>query len=833
MTILRYSRCINFVRKEQNTYFAYLGSRRDVSYDTLAGIPWMSHSRITNVFERVSNEGPYDKITWEKLSERAIKICKSFSVKEIGRILYACSKVKYRNIKIIYKFTEKIKKKEIEKVDFLACAHICHALNSLNYMDKNLYESLLSRILKLQISDNSFSVIITLNAYAKHCNDDYFRELAFDLLIFSLKHFDIYKKSCSPQGLSMLLNSFSQVVKPSPSFLKKEDDEMEKICIDRRKREFEKNSIFRQCGNIINISHENSSSDGTWRDSTTGKNYQGGMSDEFLKVEPKRSNEQYCIKLIDRKRKKEEDEEREIESSISSYIYNESEMMEMEKSMMNRRRKDVQEDTSYEEDAMRNAEKPFEDIIDRRKSRKILREYFLTLLLQITKCIEKMNTQSLSLIINACCRIPFDVPEEFLKIISEEIDRKIPYATIRHLSLIVNGFVKLNIRNEIYMSNIFNEIEKKLHSCDEQQLHFILNSMVKLNYRNDNLLHKLSAKFMLKIRKMNISTMCNVMYNYAKLNIFNGDMFQLYQMYFKKIIHTGELHHLALSSYVFAKYHVINSITHFILNKTEDILKKEKIIMTIQIMKDILILVNSFSQLDIYSDVLAYHLFYIINVNKEKLKWNDTDNNLHEGSDILYQVESLQKMETNTYILNADMMAKMLYSKWERTKSSASEVTASEVTASEVTASEVTASEVTASEVTASEVTASEVTASEVTASEVTASEVTASEVTASEVIASEVTASEVTASEVTASEVIASEVTASEVTASKVTVATERERKKKGTSFKNGDNAAVLRMEGCDELYMCLMLPPLDSSSSRFFIQVFFLHSITLFKYG
>ncbi|SBT33824.1 conserved Plasmodium protein, unknown function [Plasmodium ovale wallikeri] len=713
MRILRYSRCINFVRKEQSTYFAYLGSRRDVSYDTLAGIPWMSHSRITNIFERVSNEGPYDKITWEKLSERAIKICNSFSVKEIGRILYACSKVKYRNIKIIYKFTEKIKKKEIEKVDFLACAHICHALNSLNYIDKNLYELLLSRILKLQISDNSFSVILTLNAYAKHCNDDCFRELAFDLLIFSLKHFDIYKKSCSPQGLSMLLNSFSQVVKPSPSFLKKEDDKMEKICIDRRKREFQKNSIFRQSGNIINISHENSSSDGTWRDSTTGKDYQGGMCDAFLTVEPQNSNEQYRIKPIERKRKKEEgedgeedveegedgekdveegeeegedveegeneDEEREIESSISSYIYNESEMMEMEKSTMSRRRKDVQEDTCYAEDAMSNVEKSFEDIIDRRR-----------------------------------------IPEEFLKIISEQIDRKITYATIRHLSLIVNGFVKLKIRNEIYMSNIFNEIGKKVHSCDEQQLYFILNSMVKLNYRNDNLLIKLSTKFMLKIRQMNISTMCNIMYNYAKLNIYNGDMFQLYQIYFKKIIHTGELHHFALSSYVFAKYHVINNITHLILNKTEDILKKKKkkILMTIQIMKDILILVNSFSQLDLYSDVLAYHLFYIINVNKEKINWNDTDN-LHEGNDILHQVECLQKMETNAHILNADMLAKMV----DRNIYLSSRALALEVVASEVVASEVVASEVPAREVPAREVPAREVPASEVPSSEVTVAE--------------------------------------------------------------------------------------------------------------
>ncbi|CRG96702.1 conserved Plasmodium protein, unknown function [Plasmodium gallinaceum] len=662
MLIFKYKVTKLFDRR-LNNISVFIIKKKNVSYDTLAGIPWMSHSRITKIFERVSDEGPFDKITWEKLSERANKIYNSFDIKEIGRILYAYSKVKYRDAKIIYKLTEKIKNKEIHKIDLLGCAHICHALNNLNYFDRKLFELIFSKIMKLEINNNSFPVIITLNAYTKHCNDYLFREMSLKLLIYFLENFHKYKNSCSPQGLAMLLNSFSQVVKPSPDFLKNQNEQLKKICIDENKKlDY---TFFRKKGNIINIIHENKKNNSENNieqcllDNSENKNYENDIDNKH--------NELYQDEInvrIFAERNKDKNDENNFNDYINNHIYNESKIIENDTEEKSDKflGKSIGENFKNildVENVKKNAEtikddilkglnivKEYDEEIIIKNNKELLNKFFLMLLLQITKNIKKMNTQSLSLVINSCSRISFEVPDEFLKIINEETNAKIQFATIRHLSLIINGYIKLNIKNPVFLSNIFTEIEKKVLSCDEQQLSFILSSMVKLNNKNENLIKNLNTKFILNIRKMNISTLCNILYYYTKLNICNEDIFNLYQIYLKKLIDTANLHHLSLSSYIFSKNKINNEIIFLILNKAVEILNN-KITYNEKTVKDILILINSFSELDIYSEMLAKHLYYIIYINETKI----------DDSDKKYKLE---KLINNIKWLNEETQNKII-----------------------------------------------------------------------------------------------------------------------------------------------------------------------------
>ncbi|CRG99364.1 conserved Plasmodium protein, unknown function [Plasmodium relictum] len=660
---------LKLIDKKVNNILVFSIDKRDVSYDTLAGIPWMSHSRITKIFERVSDEGPFDKITWERLSERTSKICNSFDIKEIGRILYSYSKVKYRDAKIIYKLTEKIKNEEIHKIDLLGCAHICHALNNLNYFDKRLFELIFSKVMKLEINNNSFPVIITLNAYTKHCNDYLFREMAMQLLIFFLKNFDKYKSSCSPQGLTMLLNSFSQVIKPSPDFLKNQNEQLKKICIDENKKL--DNSFFRKKGNIINIIHEN-------KKNINESNLEKYMCDNSGEEENYKNDVNNHIEIekknktnvsIFSERKKGKIDENKFDDDINNHIYNESKIIENDteesndkflKKSIDENFKIIPEDIekkkknteANKDDILKslNIVKEYDEEIIIKNNKELLNKFFLMLLLQITKNIGKMNTQSLSLIINSCSRISFEIPSEFLKIINEEANKKIQFATIRHLSLIIDGYIKLNIKNPIFLSNILKEIEKKVLSCDEQQLCFILSSMVKLNNKNENLIKNLNAKFILNIRKMNISTLCNILYYYTKLKVFNEDIFNLYQIYLKKLIDKASLHHLSLSSYVFSKNKINNEIVSLILNKAVEILKN-KITYNEKTVKDILILINSFSELNIYSEMLAKHLYFIIHINEMKI---DDSNRKCKLEKFISSINWLNE-ETHNKIINKNI----------------------------------------------------------------------------------------------------------------------------------------------------------------------------------
>ncbi|GAW80217.1 hypothetical protein, conserved [Plasmodium gonderi] len=766
MTIVpTYRSLIKLIKKEQHVLSSYLIRKRNVSYDTLAGIPWMSHSRITKTFERVSNEGPYDKITWEKLSERANKICDSFDIKEIGRILYAYSKVKYRDVKIIYKFIERIKNQDIKNMDLLGCAHICHSLNTLNYFDRKLFEMILSQFMRLPIGDNSFPLVITLNAFTKHCNDYRFRELTLKLLIFVLTNFDKYKKSCSPQGLAMILNSFSQVIKPSPAFLQNQNEKLEKIYIDEyvTQNQNDNHPVSSLRGRkIVSITHEMKLEEEGVEDVTkeeepirqsgkTGKNWTQNGARSGSKV-ARTSTSSSIPSVLD---------EKELDGEIFNFVHHESRVVEngygteLVEEVTNKWQKNdtfVKHSSSsamseidnkgkivkrvervkYKSEGNSNKcvgnmqEREYkleEGTLDKYEQKVLLKNMFLKVLLEITKKIEKMNTQSLCLIINACCRIWFEIPKEFLKITYEETIKKIHLATIRHLSLIINGFIKLGVLDPTYLSVVFDEIEKKIHSCDEQQLSFILSSMVKLGEtkklegdsmgieasdvsgsalsdlsekvtptgssvlpstgssvlpptrssglslssphvkkstkewnggnktQKKRLMDNLNAKFILLARNMNISILCNIMYCYAKLDITNEDIFEIFQIYFLKHFNQTNLHHLSLTSYVYAKRRILNDTTKMILNKSENILRKINTTLDVQTMKYVLMLVNSFSEINIYSHVFSSHLHFII--HQSTLKISDHNEGYHQE---VFTKRRNNNAYPNTSLLNWDKM---------------------------------------------------------------------------------------------------------------------------------------------------------------------------------
>ncbi|ANQ07244.1 Uncharacterized protein PCOAH_00017640 [Plasmodium coatneyi] len=657
---------LRIIKKESHVLPIYVIRRRSVSHDTLAGIPWMSHSRITKTIERVSNEGPYDRITWERLSERANKISNTFDTKEMGRILHAYSKVNYRDVKIILKFSEKIKKGDIHKMDMLACAHICHSLNALNYFDRKLFELILSQFMKLPVGNNtnSFPLIVTLNAFSKHCNDYSFREMTLKLLIFVLNIFSKCKKSFTPQGLAMLLNCFSQVTKPTPHFLQVANVKLDRINIEG---DLKGDQMDYTCGDhrgdVVTLVHRSAGEEhgltNNGASTREGKNAgTAGTSPSLTSVTHLRSYPN-------------ERDENDIEGDMHNCAYHQSVLGEMDDEMLIREGGGFpgwernHTSTKCGNDAGEVTQGRNNNVVgsppsggkylqgspnqlggttpERSKQTEELKNMFLAVLLEITKEVHKMNTQSLSLIINACCRIWFDVPKEFLKIIFEETIKKIKLATIRHLSLIINGFIKLGVPEPAYLSAVFSEIEKKVHSCDEQQLSFILSGMVKLGWGrgaptyttggaspslagdvvpnlvgragqtspSKHLLDSLNAKFILMARRMNISTLCNILYCYTKLGFDHEDVYQMFQIYFTKQVEQATLHHLALAGYIVSKRKIKNDTTSIILNRSESLLEKMETPLDVSTTKCLLILVNSFSELGIYSRVFHFHLRFV------------------------------------------------------------------------------------------------------------------------------------------------------------------------------------------------------------------------------
>lgn len=617
---------IEMVRKRKLFLFV---QRCNVSYDTLAGIPWMSHSRITKISERVSREGPYDKITWEKLSERIKAISSSFNVIEIGRILQAYATVQYRDVKLIHKLIEEIKKKEaVKEMDLLACASICHALNNLNFMDKELFHLLFATIKKLDINKySSFPIVIIQNAYSKHCNEKSFRHMALQLLLFFFKHFDKYKVHCTPQGLAMLLNSFAQILKPSPDFLKDQNTNLSPICINESNCQsfvtdadaVETDSFSAE--KVVCLTHSNTDSLNceTKEESQTGSTRKD--SSLFGDVSQK------CV------------------LKENAFVNMEKNQIEIHKEEKNELL--TEQEREHRRVSNLNGKETCEII----ENEELLAKYFFKLLLEISKKLEQMTVHSLALIINSCTRIYFQTSPEFLRMLAEETNRKIHLASIRHLSLIINGYIKLQLNEPIFLSNVFNEIEKKIFSCDSQQLCFILSSMCKLNKRNEQLLKNINSKFILIVRKMNISTLCNVFYYYTKLGVYDSDLFKLYEMYVKKSIHEATIHHLSLAAYVLSKKakkeKKENELLPLIVQKAEQMIKSFHNCWNGQKEKSILILINSLSELHIFSKSMGEFLYFMIHKNEANIEIDESK-------------EKLQKLHNNIRHLEAHVQEKIV-----------------------------------------------------------------------------------------------------------------------------------------------------------------------------
>ncbi|CBZ55003.1 hypothetical protein NCLIV_054300 [Neospora caninum Liverpool] len=136
-----------------------------VSYETLAGIPWMSRGRLCTVLEEVAERGPYDVTTWNKLLCRAEAISASLSVRDIGRLVVGMAKVKYYHPSLLRKFSL-LARRHIHEADAFACAGILHSYSTLNYFDAKLFEAVSKHLQKREVMDGCklFPLSLALSA---------------------------------------------------------------------------------------------------------------------------------------------------------------------------------------------------------------------------------------------------------------------------------------------------------------------------------------------------------------------------------------------------------------------------------------------------------------------------------------------------------------------------------------------------------------------------------------------------------------------------------------------------------------------------------------------
>lgn len=67
---------------------------RPVSELTISSIPWMNHTQLPHVMQRLAANGPKDEVTWRKVIGRAEVIGHTFTSKDFALMVNAFAKAK-------------------------------------------------------------------------------------------------------------------------------------------------------------------------------------------------------------------------------------------------------------------------------------------------------------------------------------------------------------------------------------------------------------------------------------------------------------------------------------------------------------------------------------------------------------------------------------------------------------------------------------------------------------------------------------------------------------------------------------------------------------------
>lgn len=188
-------------------------SRKPVSQETLAGIPWAGRSTLAGLFTRVAACGPHDPTIWRKLVSRADVIAHSFTAKQAALILSALARAQHRGESFLRRFSVRFAPSLLQEAELLDLCGIISSLSQLGAYSKETFALGAKRAAAAAPQMDARQISLVANAFVRVGHAD--REL-FEKLIHQVPR---RLRGCTGRDAAVLLNALAQLPELLPNEL--------------------------------------------------------------------------------------------------------------------------------------------------------------------------------------------------------------------------------------------------------------------------------------------------------------------------------------------------------------------------------------------------------------------------------------------------------------------------------------------------------------------------------------------------------------------------------------------------------------------------------------
>mmetsp|Transcript_29971 Transcript_29971/g.93808 ORF Transcript_29971/g.93808 Transcript_29971/m.93808 type:complete len:530 (-) Transcript_29971:13-1602(-) len=180
-------------------------SRKPVSQETLAGIPWAGRSTLAGLFTRVAACGPHDPTVWRKLVSRADVIAHSFTAKQAALVLSALARAQHRGESFLRRFSVRFAPSLLQEAELLDLCGIISSLSQLGAYSKETFALAAKRAAVATPQMDARQISLVANAFVRVGHAD--REL-FERLLHQVPR---RLRGCTARDIAVLLNALAQL----------------------------------------------------------------------------------------------------------------------------------------------------------------------------------------------------------------------------------------------------------------------------------------------------------------------------------------------------------------------------------------------------------------------------------------------------------------------------------------------------------------------------------------------------------------------------------------------------------------------------------------------
>lgn len=180
-------------------------SRKPVSQETLAGIPWAGRSTLAGLFTRVAACGPRDPTVWRKLVSRADVIAHSFTAKQAALVLSALARAQHRSESFLRRFSVRFAPSLLQEAELIDLCGIISSLSQLGAYSKETFALSAKRAAEAAPQMDARQISLVANAFVRAGHAD--REL-FERLLLQVPR---KLRGCTGRDAAVLLNALAQL----------------------------------------------------------------------------------------------------------------------------------------------------------------------------------------------------------------------------------------------------------------------------------------------------------------------------------------------------------------------------------------------------------------------------------------------------------------------------------------------------------------------------------------------------------------------------------------------------------------------------------------------